>query len=111
GRGTQESYCVLIGKAKNEKTKRRMEIMIESTDGFYISEQDLKIRGAGEMFGLRQSGDLGLILADIYEDIDILKAARLESIKLINSEDEKDVELCNNTARSIDRWSRYICFN
>lgn len=111
GRGIYESYCILIGNVKSEKTKKRMEIMTESTDGFYISEQDLKIRGAGEMFGLRQSGDLGLILADIYEDIDILKAARLEAMKLINSEEKKDVELCNNTAKSIDRWSRYICFN
>lgn len=111
GRGSYESYCILIGKTKSEKTKRRMEIMTESTDGFYISEQDLKIRGAGEMFGLRQSGDLGLIIADIYEDIDILKAARYEANILINSQDIRDIEFCRNIGKSIERSSKYICFN
>lgn len=111
GRGSYESYCILIGKAKNDKTKRRMEIMTESTDGFYISEQDLKIRGAGEMFGLRQSGDLGLVIADIYEDIDILKAARYEANILINSENIKDIEFCSNIGKSIERSTKYICFN
>ncbi len=111
GRGSYESYCILIGRAKNSKTQKRMQIMTESTDGFYISEQDLKIRGAGEMFGLRQSGDLGLILADIYEDIDILKCARFEANNLIKSEEREDVNLCKNISKSIERYSRYICFN
>ena len=56
--------------------------MTESTDGFYIQKQDLKLRGAGEVFGMRQSGDEGLVLADIYDDINILKCARAEA-KLI----------------------------
>ena len=73
-----ESYCILIGKAKTEDTKKRMEIMTTSTDGFYISEEDLKLRGSGEMFGRRQSGDEGLILANIYEDLAILRCAREE---------------------------------
>ncbi|MCR1951499.1 MULTISPECIES: ATP-dependent DNA helicase RecG [unclassified Clostridium] len=111
GRGQYESYCILIGKAKNEKTKKRMEIMTESTDGFYISEQDLKLRGAGEMFGLKQSGDIGLVLADIYEDIDILKCARYEANNLINSDKIEHVKLCNEISNSIERYSRYICFN
>ena len=64
GRGEYESYCILIAKAKSNTTKKRMEILTESTDGFYISEQDLKIRGSGEMFGMRQSGDEGFLLAD-----------------------------------------------
>ena len=111
GRGQYESYCILIGKAKNEKTRKRMKIMTESTDGFYISEQDLKLRGAGEMFGLRQSGDIGLVLADIYEDIDILKCARYEANNLINSQQIEHVKLCNEISNSIERYSRYICFN
>jgi ATP-dependent DNA helicase RecG len=111
GRGEYESYCILIGNAKNERTKKRMEIMTSSTDGFYISEQDLKLRGAGEMFGLRQSGDIGLVLADIYEDIDILKCARYEANNLINSKEIRNVKLCNEISKSIERYSRYICFN
>ena len=111
GRGEYESYCILIGNAKNERTKKRMEIMTSSTDGFYISEQDLKLRGAGEMFGLRQSGDIGLILANIYEDIDILRCARYEANKLINSKEIRNVKLCSEISKSIERYSRYICFN
>lgn len=111
GRGEYESYCILIGNAKNEKTKKRMEIMTTSTDGFYISEQDLKLRGAGEMFGLRQSGDIGLVLADIYEDIDILRCARHEANNLINSKEIENVKLCSEISKSIERYSRYICFN
>ena len=111
GRGEYESYCILIGNAKNERTKKRMEIMTSSTDGFYISEQDLKLRGAGEMFGLRQSGDIGLVLADIYEDIDILKCARHEANNLINSKEIQNIKLCREISKSIERYSRYICFN
>lgn len=111
GRGEYESYCILIGNAKNQKTKKRMEIMVESTDGFYISEQDLKLRGAGEMFGIRQSGDIGLVLADIYEDIDILKCARYEANNLISSNEIEHVKLCREISNSIERYSRYICFN
>ena len=111
GRGEYSSYCILIGNAKNEKTKKRMEIMTSSTDGFYISEQDLKLRGAGEMFGLRQSGDIGLVLADIYEDINILKCARFEANNLINSNEIDNVKLCNEISKSLERYSRYICFN
>ena len=111
GRGEYESYCILIGNAKSEKTKKRMEIMTSSTDGFYISEQDLKLRGAGEMFGLRQSGDIGLVLADIYEDMDILKCARYEASQLISSKEAKNVKLCTEIAKSLERYSRYICFN
>ena len=73
GRGQYESYCILTGNAKTDTTKRRMEIMTESTDGFYISEQDLKLRGSGELFGLKQSGDEGFVLANLYDDIKILK--------------------------------------
>ena len=71
GRGSYESYCFLIAKAKSENTKKRMEIMTTSTDGFYISEEDLKLRGSGEMFGRRQSGDEEFILANIYDDLNL----------------------------------------
>ena len=111
GRGEYESFCILIGKAKNEKTKKRMEIMTSSTDGFYIAEQDLKLRGAGEMFGVKQSGDIGLVLANLYEDIDILKCARYEASNLINSQNVESLNLCNEISKSLERYSRYICFN
>lgn len=111
GRGQYESYCILIGKAKSEVTKRRMEIMTSSTDGFYISEQDLKLRGSGEMFGMKQSGDEGLILANIYEDINILRCAREEGKLLLSSDDPEKIKVCREIADSLERYSKYICFN
>lgn len=111
GRGQYESYCILIADAKSQNTKKRMEIMIESTDGFYISEQDLKLRGSGEMFGLRQSGDEGLILSNLYDDINILRCAREEGKRLLGSTDPQKIKLCNDIGKSLERSSRYICFN
>ena len=55
GRGQYKSYCFLVGNCKSEKTRRRMAIMEESNDGFYISQEDLKLRGTGDLFGFRQS--------------------------------------------------------
>ncbi|MBU3135645.1 ATP-dependent DNA helicase RecG [Clostridium gasigenes] len=111
GRGEYASYCVLLGNARSNTTKKRMEIMTESTDGFYISEQDLKLRGSGEVFGLRQSGDAGLLLADIYEDTEILKCARGEARILLGSKEPMHMKTCSDIEKSIERWSRYICFN
>ena len=111
GRGQYESYCVLTGNAKTDNTKRRMEIMTESTDGFYISEQDLKLRGSGELFGLKQSGDEGFVLANLYDDIKILRCAREEGKMLLESKDPNKVKLCRDIAYSLERWSKYICFN
>ena len=111
GRGQYESYCILTGNAKSDTTKRRMEIMTESTDGFYISEQDLKLRGSGELFGLKQSGDEGFVLANLYDDIKILRCAREEGKMLLESKDPNKVKLCRDIAYSLERWSKYICFN
>lgn len=111
GRGSYESYCILIAKAKTENTKKRMEIMTSSTDGFYISEEDLKLRGSGEMFGRRQSGDEEFILANIYDDMNILRCAKSEAKILLDSDEEEKIKFCNEVKNSLERWSKYICFN
>ncbi|MGL4773880.1 MAG: ATP-dependent DNA helicase RecG [Clostridium sp.] len=111
GRGGYESYCVLIANAKSKNTEKRMEIMVESTDGFYISEQDLKIRGSGEMFGMRQSGDEGLILSDIYEDMDILRCARGEAKIILDNKNAENIRIVNEISKNLQRSSKYICFN
>lgn len=111
GRGEWESYCILIGNAKSETTKRRMEIMTESTDGFYISEQDLKLRGSGEMFGLKQSGDIGLKLSNLYDDINIFRCAKEEAKEILLSNNEECVRVSREVSQSLEKWSRFICFN
>ncbi|SFC72717.1 ATP-dependent DNA helicase RecG [Clostridium uliginosum] len=111
GRGEYASYCILIAKAKSNITKKRMMIMTESCDGFFISEEDLKLRGAGEMFGRKQSGDEGFILADLYEDINILRAAKAEATNILKSNSKDNFELINEMQKNLEKSSKYICFN
>ncbi|NFE93860.1 ATP-dependent DNA helicase RecG [Clostridium botulinum] len=111
GRGEYASYCILIAKAKSNITKKRMTIMTESTDGFLISEEDLKLRGSGEMFGRKQSGDAEFILADLYEDISILRAAKHEAMEMLHNDYEENTKLINEIQKSLENNSKYICFN
>ncbi|WP_338855189.1 ATP-dependent DNA helicase RecG [Clostridium perfringens] len=111
GRGEHKSYCILIANTNNDITRRRMEIMTESSDGFYIAEEDLKLRGAGEVFGMRQHGDEGFILANVVDDINILKCANHEAKLIVNNINEDNKKLCTEIMRGIERNSRYICFN
>lgn len=111
GRGQYKSYCLLIANAKNDVTKRRMEIMTESNDGFYISEQDLKLRGAGEVFGMRQHGSEGFILSDIVEDVKILRCANEEAKVILGKSDSQSIKLREEIWKNLERTSNYICFN
>jgi len=76
GRGNEKSYCILTGEIKNEKARRRIETLLFCSSGFEISEEDLKIRGAGEYLGVKQHGITKFNLADTVNDSDILKLAR-----------------------------------
>ncbi|WP_102400633.1 ATP-dependent DNA helicase RecG [Haloimpatiens massiliensis] len=111
GRGEHQSYCVLIAEGKGQKIKKRMDIMKNSNDGFYIAEEDLKIRGSGEIFGLRQHGENGFIISDIFEDIDIFKKAVLEGKRFSESKKAEDIELKGKIIKSLEETSKYICFN
>lgn len=111
GRGQYKSYCILLSEIKNEVTKQRMETMVNSSDGFYIAEQDLKIRGTGEIFGLRQHGDEGFILSNLAEDMNLLKEANKEAKYIIKSEDENYKQLINYIYNKLQNSSKYICFN
>ncbi len=75
GRGEYQSYCIFINGSESDKAKERLEVLNHSNDGFYIAEQDLKLRGPGDMFGVRQSGILNFRIADIYQDADMLMLA------------------------------------
>lgn len=111
GRGKHKSYCILLANITNNIVKRRLEILIKSNDGFFIAEEDLKNRGAGELFGIKQHGESGLILSDLIEDIDILKLANSEAKKLIQSSDVEDVKIKDEIIGKIEQSANYICFN
>lgn len=75
GRGKWQSYCILMDQGKGDKITERLEVMNKSNDGFYIAAEDLRLRGPGDFFGIRQSGELNFRIADIIGDADILKQA------------------------------------
>lgn len=86
GRGSFQSYCLLISDGQTEESKLRLKAMASSTDGFYIAEEDLKIRGPGEFFGNRQHGLAELRIADPITQMQLLKKAREEAIKLLEQD-------------------------
>ena len=75
GRGDAQSYCIMCYGKDGEKTKKRLEILNQSNDGFYIAREDLRLRGPGDLFGIRQSGELLFRIGDVYQDARILQEA------------------------------------
>ncbi len=92
GRGSEQSHCILITDNKSEYTKSRMDIMVQTSDGFEIANEDLRLRGPGDFFGSRQHGLPELKIADMSSDIDILQETRILSEKILNTDPhlEKD---------------------
>lgn len=84
GRGAEQSYCILMtGSKLSNESKKRIEVMCSTNDGFVIAEEDLKLRGPGDLEGTRQSGNLNLHLADLAADTNILEAARKSAKRII----------------------------
>ena len=105
GRGSEQSHCILVTGRLNEIGQERIRTMVESGDGFYIAEVDLKLRGPGEFFGTKQSGLPELRFGSIVRDQDILEVARKEATAFINSPPDQD-ELRRAVAYVRDNWQR-----
>ncbi|MDI6731028.1 MAG: ATP-dependent DNA helicase RecG [Candidatus Margulisbacteria bacterium] len=88
GRGSEQSYCFLVGNPKTPEAKGRIKAMLDTIDGFKIAEADLRLRGPGDVLGLRQSGLPSFRVADIIKDEKILQAARIAAFNLIEMEPE-----------------------
>lgn len=86
GRSEAKSYCFLFAETENETAKNRLEIMTRSNDGFEIAEQDLQLRGPGEMFSTRQHGLPDLKIANIIEDYDLLVMARKDAFEIVSQD-------------------------
>ncbi len=76
GRGTAQSYCIMINTSEKEEAKERLDVLYHSNDGFHIANEDLRLRGPGDFFGSAQSGECLFQLADVYANADILKEAQ-----------------------------------
>ena len=86
GRGDAQSYCIMINASDGQTTQRRLDILNHSNDGFAIAAEDLKLRGPGDFFGIRQSGELQFALGDIYQDAAVLQKAS-KAVKQLLEED------------------------
>jgi ATP-dependent DNA helicase RecG len=86
GRSEHQSYCVLIANPKSDDGQRRMDIMTRTNNGFLIAEEDLRIRGPGEIYGTRQSGMPSFRVADLVKDMRLLEVARQEAFHLLEQD-------------------------
>lgn len=88
GRGKYQSFCILVSEMKTENAKERLGIMAETTDGFKLAEEDLKLRGPGQFFGSMQHGLPDLKIADVLKDMDILLAARRAAMETMENQED-----------------------
>ena len=112
GRGDAQSYCIMINTSNTKAAKKRLEILNKSNDGFYIASEDLKLRGPGDFFGIRQSGDLAFDIGDIYQDATELQDAA-ESVKDIletdpELEQEEHMALKGKLQRFVEEQIKYM---
>jgi ATP-dependent DNA helicase RecG len=85
GRGTADSYCILVAEAKNPEASERLRVMEETTDGFRIADADLQLRGPGELLGMEQSGLPSLRFGDLKSDLALVEEARQIATRLMES--------------------------
>lgn len=90
GRGKHQSYCIFMTSSKSKETKKRLEILNKSNDGFEIASEDLKLRGPGDLFGIRQSGLMDFRLGDVFQDANILQQAS-EAVEILDSKTKKKI--------------------
>ena len=93
GRGSEQAYCLLMSDIKNEASLERLTIMTQTTNGFEISEADLKLRGPGDFFGEKQSGVPVFKMADLVQDFNILQVAMQDAYRLVTSDEFKQNNL------------------
>jgi ATP-dependent DNA helicase RecG len=107
GRGAEQSYCILVsGDKVSVDGKKRLQTMVDTNDGFQISEVDLKLRGPGDMMGTKQSGILDFKIADIITDNKILYFARKEAESILQDDENLEKEENINIARAYRPYAR-----
>ena len=99
GRSNIQSYCYLV---TNNSNNERLKVMEKSSDGFYIAEQDFKQRGQGDLFGVKQSGDMSFKIADLKRDFSILSQANIDAENFLESKKYQEYEYYNNIIKEID---------
>lgn len=105
GRGKAQSYCIFMSSSKGKETRKRLEVLNKSNDGFFIASEDLKLRGPGDLFGIRQSGILEFQIGDVFQDSRVLQKASEAANAIL----EEDAELMLLKHKGIsERLNRYL---
>ena len=103
GRGKYQSYCIFMTASRSDETKERLDILNHSNDGFFIAGEDLRLRGPGDLFGIRQSGILDFKVADVFQDAKILQNASEDAGKILAEDPELKAPENTGLRRYIDR--------
>lgn len=103
GRGKHQSYCIFMSGSKVKESQERLSILNKSNDGFYIASEDLKLRGPGDLFGIRQSGVLDFKLADVFQDAKILQRAGEAAAQLM----KRDPHLAMEENQNLKEYLQY----
>ena len=107
GRGAEQSYCILMsGNKISNEANERLRTMVETNDGFKISEVDLRLRGAGDMMGTRQSGSLQFKIADLVKDHKILDYSRKVAIEILENDENLSMSENKNILKHYKIYSR-----
>ena len=100
GRSDAQSYALFVDTSGTEKSKERLEILATSNDGFYIAEEDLKLRGPGDVFGVKQSGEMDFRLADMYTDLGVFRDASVDAKEFM----DKKLPLSKSLKNKLDDY-------
>jgi ATP-dependent DNA helicase RecG len=115
GRGSEKSYCILLtGSEISKESRQRMSIMTQTTDGFIIAEEDLKMRGPGDIYGTRQSGALDFKIADIINDVDIMEETKIAAQTILQNDPFLEspqysglkMQIHNSRNKQVQQWSK-----
>ena len=106
GRGSHQSYCIFM-QGNQEEVSKRLKILSQSNDGFYIAAEDLKLRGPGDLFGIRQSGQMEFRLADIYQDASILKKASEAEDEILALDPDLELPQYGKLKEKLAKYMKY----
>ena len=111
GRGQYQSYCIFMSGSRSKETKKRLEILNSSNDGFYIASEDLKLRGPGDLFGIRQSGLMNFKIGDVFQDAGILQKAAAAAGEILEDSPELAGKNYHKLETHVERYlSRSVDF-
>ena len=108
GRGKHQSYCIFMSGSKSKETKKRLEILNRSNDGFHIANEDMKLRGPGDLFGIRQSGLMNFRIGDVFQDARVLQQANEAAGKILNEDPCLEKKENERLAEQLSRYLNYI---